>query len=168
MRNTLGLVALGVIVAIALVSVLGAQDVPASPATQAPSASTIWNFHFAGRKRRGDVIELVQLDDPKYGGKALVMTHLEMRIPQSTRVQLEEFWQAPDKKQREGKSAWARRVIRGDPFSAGFLDSTTEWIIVNYDSNSGIVFAPATRPSLEVTFGGGEVEIWADGYWTAR
>jgi len=167
MRNTLGLLVLGALVAVPLVSVLDAQDAPGSPHAQSPSASQIWNFHFEGKKKRGDVIELAQLDDPKYGGKALVITHLEMRIPQSMRFEVEEFWQEPDKKQRDGKPAWARRVLRGSAFSAGILDSTSEWIIVNYDSNTGIVFAPATRPSIELTFGNGELEIWAEGYWAA-
>lgn len=165
MRNTLGLLIVGALVAVPLVSVLDAQDAPASPHAQLPSASQIWNFHFAGKKRRGDVIELVQLDDAKYGGKALVVTHLEMRIPQSMRVQLEEFWQELDKKQKDGKAAWSRRTVRGEAFSAGVIDSTSEWILVSYDSNTGIVFAPATRPSLEITFGGGDLEIWAEGYW---
>jgi hypothetical protein len=120
MRNTLGLLVLGALVAVPLVSVLDAQDSPASPHAQMPSASQIWNFHFEGKRKRGDVIELLQLDDPKYGGP---------------------------------------------PLSAGFLDSTSEWIVVNYDSNTGIVFAPATRPSLELTFGSGDLEIWAEGYW---
>ncbi len=167
MRNTLGLLVLGALVAVPLVSVLEAQDAPASPHSQLPSVSRVWNFHYAGKKRRGDVIELVQLDDAKYGGKALVITHLEMRIPQSMRLQLEEFWQEPDKKQRDGKPAWARRVIRGEAFSAGVLDSTSEWILANYDSTTGIAFASATRPSLEVTFGSGDLEIWAEGYWAA-
>lgn len=165
MRNTLGLAALGAVAAITLVSVLDAQDAPASPGAQAPSASRIWNFHFAGKKRRGDVIEMAQLDDPKHGGKALVVTHLEMRIPNSMKIELEEFRQEPDKKQRDGKPAWARKVRRGYPFSAGILDSTSEWIIVNYDSNTGILFDPGTRPSLELTLGSGELEIWAEGYW---
>jgi len=166
MRNTLGLLVVGAIVAVALVSVLDAQDSPASPAARMPSASQLWNFHFEGKKRRGDMIELVQLDDPKYGGKALVMTHLELRIPQSMRVQLWEYWQEPDKRQRDAKPQWARRVLRGEAFSAGKIDSTSDWIIVNYDSTTGIVFAPATRPSLELTFGGGNLEVWAEGYWT--
>jgi hypothetical protein len=163
MRNTLGLAALGLVVAVTLVSVLDAQDSPSAPAT--PSASDIWNFHFTGKKRRGEVIELVQLDDPKHGGKALVITHLEMRIPNSMKIELAEFVQEPDKKQRDGKPAWARKVKRGDPFSAGFHDSTSEWLIVNYDSNTGIVFSPGSRPSLELTLGGGDLEVWAEGYW---
>jgi hypothetical protein len=167
MRNTLGLAALGVVAAITLVSVLDAQDAPASPGAQAPAASQLWNYHYEGKKRRGDVIELAQLDDPKYGGKSLVITHLEMRIPNSMRIELEEFRQEPDKKQRDGKPAWARKVRRGAAFSAGFLDSTSEWIIVNYDSNTGIVFDAGTRPSLELTLGGGELEVWAEGYWAA-
>jgi len=167
MRNTLGLAALGVVAAITLVSVLDAQDAPASPGAQAPAASQLWNYHYQGKKRRGDVIELAQLDDPKYGGKALVITHLEMRIPNSMRIELEEFRQEPDKKQRDGKPAWARKVRRGAAFSAGFLDSTSEWIIVNYDSNTGIVFDAGTRPSLELTLGGGELEVWAEGHWAA-
>jgi hypothetical protein len=159
------MLALGTIAAVTLVSVLVAQDPPMSPGGVAPSAAGIWNYHYAGRKRRGDVIELVQLDDPKYGGKSLVITHLEMRIPNSMRMELEEFRQDPEKKQRDGKPLWVRKVRRGDPFSAGILDSTSEWIIVNYDSNTGMVFEPGTRPSLELTLGGGELEVWAEGYW---
>jgi hypothetical protein len=164
MRKTLGLAALGALVLIPLVSVLDAQD-SAAPKMDAPSAAHLFNFHFEGKKRRGEVIELVQLDDPKYGGKALVITHLEMRIPQSMRAQLEEWWQEPNKKQRDGKPQWSKRVLRGDAFSTGLLDSTSEWIIINYDSRSGIVFAPATRPSIEINFGSGDLEVWADGYW---
>jgi hypothetical protein len=163
MRNHFGLVALSLLVAIILVSVLDAQDSPSAPA--APSASHLWNFHFAGKKRRGEVIELSQLDDPKHGGKALVITHLEMRIPNSMRIELAEFVQEPDKKQRDGKPMWARKVKRGDPFSTGLHDSTSEWIMVHYDSNTGIVFTPGSRPSLELTLGGGDLEIWAEGYW---
>jgi hypothetical protein len=165
MRNTLGLLAIGALAAFTLVSVLGAQDSPASPSTPVPSASHLWNYHFVGKKKRGDVIELVQLDDPKYGGKALVVTHLEMRLPQSMRVDIEEFWQEPAKKQRDGKPFWERRVLRGSALNSGFLDSTSEWVIVNYDSRAGIVFAPNTRPSIELTLGSGELEIWAEGYW---
>jgi hypothetical protein len=166
MRNNIGLLVLGALVAIVLVSALDAEDTPAS-SPGFPSASRIWNFHFAGKKKRGDVIELAQLDDPKYGGKALVITHLEMRLSPSVRVQLQEHWQEVDKKGRDGKPLWGRRVIRDEAFSAGVIDSTTEWVIVHYDSNTGIVLAPATRPSLEVSFGNGDVEIWAEGYWAA-
>jgi hypothetical protein len=165
MRNTLGLILLGAIAAVTLVSVLGAQDAPSAPGARAPDASHIWNFHFEGKKKRGDVIELVQLDDPKYSGKALVITHLELRLSQSMRTELELFWQETDKKQRDGKPMWTRKVLRGEAFSAGFIDSTSEWIIVNYDSNTGIVFAPFTRPSIEITFGAGDMEVWAEGYW---
>jgi hypothetical protein len=166
MRTSLGLLALGAVAAVALVSVLGAQETPSSPGMQPkPSASALWNFHFLGKKRRGDVVELIQLDDPKFSGKALVMTHLEMRMPQSIRLELTEYWQEPDKKQRDGKPAWARKPVRSDRFSAGVLDSTSEWLIANYDSNTGIVFDANTRPSLEVTFGSGDIEIWAEGYW---
>ncbi len=165
MRNTLGILALGMVAAVTLVSVLVAQDAPLAPGSAGPTASGIWNYHYAGKKRRGDVIEMIQLDDPKYSGKALVITHLEMRIPNSVRVELEEFRQDPGKKQRDGKPLWSRKVRRGEAFSAGILDSTSEWIIVNYDSNTGIVFDPSTRPSLELTFGSGDVAIWAEGYW---
>jgi hypothetical protein len=165
MRNTLGILALGTVAAVTLVSVLAAQDAPVAPGGPVPSASGIWNFHFAGKKRRGDVIELVQLDDPKYSGKALVLTHLEMRIPNSMRIELEEFRQDPDKKQRDGKPFWTRNVRRGWAFGTGILDSTSEWIMVNYDSNTGMVFDPGTRPSVELTLGSGDLEIWAEGYW---
>jgi len=165
MRNTLGILALGTIAAVTLVSVLSAQDAPVAPGSAGPSVSGIWNFRYAGKKRRGDVIEMAQLDDPKHSGKALVITHLEMRIPNSVRIELEEFRQDGDKKQRDGKPLWARKVRRSDAFSVGILDSTSEWIMVNYDSHTGIVFDPGTRPSLELTLGTGNVEIWAEGYW---
>jgi len=171
MRNNLGLVALGALGAITLVSVLGAQEaqkpVTAPPtASVLPDASMIWNYYYAGKKKRGDVIELARLDDPVYGGKALVITQIEIRIPQSTRLELQEYRQDAQKKQRDGAPGWKKIVRRGEALmSAGFIDSTSQWLLSGYGSLVGCVFDPGTRPSLEVTFGGGDMEIWAEGYW---
>jgi hypothetical protein len=164
MRITLGIAALGFLTAITLVSVLGAQEEEkktVAPHASAPDASHLWNFHFVGRKKRGDVIELEQLDDPKHSGQALVVTHLELRLRQSMRMEIVEFRPDPKKKQSDGKPMWEKITRRGEAFSAGFLDSTSEWLIANYDSRTGTIFDPGTRPSLEVTFGSGEIEIWA-------
>ncbi|HEX5136144.1 MAG TPA: hypothetical protein VFY93_04170 [Planctomycetota bacterium] len=171
MRNNLCLVALGALGAIALVSALGAQEtqkpVTAPPTTALlPDASLIWNYYYSGKKKRGDVIELERLDDPAHGGKALVITHIEIRMPQSTRMELQEYRQDPQKKQRDGSPGWTKAVRRGEALtSTGFIDSTSQWVLAGYGSLVGCVFDPGTRPSLEVTFGGGDVEIWAEGYW---
>jgi hypothetical protein len=128
----------------------------------ATDASFLWNFHFAGKKKKGDVIELVQLDDAKYSGKALVVTHLGLRLSQSMRMELQEY------RQDAAKKAWAKTVRRGEAFSAGMLDHTNSWILADYDSRSGIVFEAGTRPSLELTFGSGDLEVWAEGYWALK
>ncbi len=168
MRNNLGLVAFGALAALVLVSVLGAQEERPSVAplpARMTDASLIWNFYYTGKRNKGDVIELVQLDDPSCSGKALVITHIEICMPQSTRMELQEYRKDPEKK-REGKLAWSKEVRRGEALtSTGFRDSTSQWLLAGYGSLTGIVFDPGTRPSLEVTFGGGDVEVWAEGYW---
>jgi len=169
MRNNLGLVAFGALAALVLVSVLGAQE--ERPPSVAPlpvptvDTSLIWNFYYSGKRNKGDVIELAQLDDPSRGGKSLVITHIEICMPQSTRMELQEYRRDAEKK-REGKLAWSKEVKRGEALtSTGVRDSTSQWLVASYSSLIGIVFDPGTRPSLEVTFGGGEIEVWAEGYW---
>jgi hypothetical protein len=171
MRITLGIAALGILAAVTLVSVLRAQEEEkksVTPHAGAPDASHLWNFHFAGRKKRGDVIEMAQLDDPKHSGHALIVTHMELRLRQSMRMELVEFRPDAKKKQPDGKPMWNKTTRRSEAFSAGVIDSTSEWVMVNYDTYTGTVFDPGTRPSLEVTFGSGEIEIWAEGYWATR
>ena len=119
----------------------------------------IWNFHFHGKKRRGDVLELVKPEDMR--GRTLVVTKLELRMRQSTRVRVIEHEKVGE---RRGKPVWKKRIRRSELFSIGTIDSTSKWVVSDYDSLYGLKFAPGSRPAVEVTFGGGEMAVYAEGY----
>jgi len=126
--------------------------------------SMIWNFHFEGKKRKGDFLELTE---PKEGrNRTLVITKLEMRMRQSTRIRVIEHNQSEDKVTRRGKPLWTKTVRRSELFSLGKVESTSKWVQSDYDSLTGIKFKPGARPALEITQGGGEMAIYAEGYWS--
>ena len=121
----------------------------------------IWNFHFRGKKRRGEVLELVKPEEMV--GRTLVITKLELRMRQSTRLQVIEHQKIGE---RRGKPIWKKRVRRSDLFSIGTIDSTSKWVVSDYSSLYGLKFEPGSRPAVEVTLGGGEMAIYAEGYWS--
>ena len=128
----------------------------------------IFNFHYHEKVKRGEFIELAQLDSQENRGRTLVITNLELRMRQSTRVQVVEHRKDKTKKRRDGKPFWNKTVRRGDGFSVGDFDSTTKWVKSGFNTLVGMKFDPGTRPSIEVTQGSGEIWIYAEGYYSRR
>jgi len=121
----------------------------------------IWNYHFHGKQKRGQVLELVKPDQGR--GRTLVITKLELRMRQSTRVQVIEHQKLGE---RRGKPVWKKTIRRSELFSIGAMDSTSKWVVSDYGSLHGLKFAPGSRPAIEVTLGGGEMAVYAEGYWS--
>lgn len=122
----------------------------------------VWNFHYEGKKKGGEFLELLTPEEGRE--RALVITHLEMRVRQSTQVQVVEH----RKVKRQGKEVWEKAVRRSELFSLGTLDSTTQYIASGFDSTVGMRFDGGTRPALEITSGGGEMAVYAEGYWSRK
>ena len=116
----------------------------------------MWSFHFEGKKRKGDFLELAQSD-----GRTLVITHLEVRMRQTMRLAVVEHKSVNNK----GKQAWKKKLRRSELFSIGHLDGTTKYSISQYKSDIGMKFGEDMRPSLEITQGGGDMAVYAEGYW---
>lgn len=118
----------------------------------------IWNFHWEGEKKGGQFLELLPGLDKE--GRRLTITHLEMVVGQSTEVQVVQHRKTPQEK------AWKKTVRRSALFSLGQLDSTTRFVLSGYSSLVGITFDAYSRPALEVTKGGGDLAVYAEGYWS--
>lgn len=142
----------------------GTEPQAALPGIGVLEPDRIWNFHFEGAKRRGDFLELAALDADEHRGQVLVMTHLAMSLPHSTRLQVVEFHREGDDDGKR-KTPWKKRVRRSEAFSLGWMDSTSKDILAGQSSLVGLKFEPGTRPTLEVTQGGGDIAIYAEGYW---
>jgi hypothetical protein len=138
----------------------------ADPLARRVGVDQIWNFHYHEKARKGQFIELAQLDTQKSRGRSLVITHLEVRTRQSMRVQVVEHRKDKQKVQRDGKPYWNKKVRRGEGFSLGDMDSTTKQIRSGYSTLVGMKFDPGTRASIEVTQGTGPIWIYAEGYWS--
>lgn len=138
----------------------------ADPLPQRVSVDQIWNFHHHEKVRKGQFIELAKLDTQKSQGRSLVITHLEVRTRQSMRVQVVEHRRDPVKVQRDGKPYWNKKIRRGEGFSLGELDHTTQQVRSGYSTLVGMKFDPGTRAALEVTQGSGPIWIYAEGYWS--
>ncbi|MHC4550781.1 MAG: hypothetical protein ACYTEZ_18635 [Planctomycetota bacterium] len=139
----------------------------ADPVVRLPvGVAQIWNFHYHEKVRKGNFIELAQLDSQEARGRSLVITHLELRMRQSTRVQVVEHRKDARKVRRDGKPLWNKKVRRGEGFSLGLMDSTTKQISSGYSTLVGMKFDPGTRASIEVTQGSGPIWIYAEGYWS--
>ena len=135
------------------------------PPTFPPAPGDIWNFHFYGKKKRGDVIEFLEANELQQ--RYLIITHLEIRVRQSTRVQLIEHRKKKKRKSAGGGTHWVKTVRRSELFSLGWQDSTSKYVASGYSTYVGMKFEPRIRPAIEVTFGGGEMAIYAEGYWSA-
>lgn len=124
----------------------------------------IWNFHFHGKKKRGEFVEFL---DPNEGRQRhLMITHLEVRVRQSTRFQMVEHRKVKKRKSAGGGTRWKKHVRRSELFGLGWQDATSRYVASGYSSIVGMKFDPGTRPALEVTFGGGEMAVYAEGYWS--
>ena len=122
----------------------------------------MWSFHFEGKKRNGDFLELAQPDaDTSKNGRTLVITHLEIRMRQTMRLAVVEHESVTVK----GKQKWNKKLRRSELFSIGYLDGSTKYSISQYKSDLGMKFGPTSRPSLEITQGGGDMAVYAEGYW---
>lgn len=118
----------------------------------------IWNFNWEGKKKSGQFLEL--LPDLDKQGRRLTITHLELRVGQSTEVQVVQHRKGPQERQ------WKKTVRRGPLFSLGMLDSTTRYVASGYSSLVGMAFDEYCRPAIEVTEGGGDLAVYAEGYWS--
>jgi len=122
----------------------------------------MWNFHFEGKKRKGDILELAQPDAERENeGRTLVITHLEIRMRQTMRLSVIEH----QKIRHQGKDGWKKVLRRSELFSVGWLDGTTKYAVSQYKSDVGMKFGPKSRPSLQITQGGGDMAVYAEGYW---
>ena len=137
---------------------------PALPGVGVLDPDRIWNFHFDGKKRKGDFLELAALDAPEHRGRVLVLTHLVMSLPHGTRVEVVEFHRDGAEEGQE-KAPWKKRVRRSEAFSAGWVDSTSKGVLTGQSSLVGLKFGPMTRPTLAITQGGGDIAVYAEGYW---
>ena len=118
--------------------------------------SRMWSFHFEGKKRKGEFLELAQPD-----GRTLIITHLEVRMRQTMRLAVTEHKRIKVR----GKDTWKKTVRRSELFSIGYLDGTTKYAVSQYKSDIGMKFTKDMRPSLEITQGGGDMAVYAEGYW---
>ena len=135
-----------------------AEVVPGRPVLD---PALIWNFHFQGTKRAGDFLEFLTPEEGRQ--RTLVITQIDLRLPQSTRAQVVEHRPV----RQQGKEGWKKIVRRSDPFSLGTLDSATRAVMSTFVGLPGMKFDGGTRPSLEITEGSGEIAVYAEGYWSA-
>ena len=137
---------------------------PKSPAPEVMDPSRVWNFHFEGKKRRGEFIEFLEAGESR--GRTLMITHLELRVRTSTRAALIEHYQVARKKKNGGGMMWRKRLRRSELFSLGWPEATTQYMASGYGSLVGMKFDAANRPAIEITFGGGMMAVYAEGYWS--
>ena len=122
----------------------------------------LWSYHFEGKQRKGEFLELAQPDAMRRGkGRTLVITHLEVRMRQTMRLSVVEH----ERIRVKGKDKWKKILRRSELFSMGRLDNTSKFMISNYTSDIGMTFGPDSRPSLEIRQGGGDMAVYAEGYW---
>jgi len=129
---------------------------------QGMSTAQMWSFHYEGKQKKGEFLELAQPDAQRQNeGRTLIITHLEVRMRQTMRAAVVEH----SKTRVRGKDGWKKKLRRSELFSIGWLDGTTKYAVSQYKSDVGMKFGPTTRPSLEITQGGGDMAVYAEGYW---
>jgi len=135
----------------------GSKTVADPPAKKDPRdyVDRIWNFHWEGSKNNGDVLELAKCE-----GRTLVITHFELRQRITMRVAIVEYFKPPKKKR------WKSRVRRSDWFSLGGREATSKFMGSGFSTYTGMKFGAWTRPSLVITQGGGDLAVYAEGYWS--
>ena len=160
-RGLLTAMACCVAIGFGAVVATGGEETKSTAQFDKIDTSMIWNFHYEGKKKKGSILELTKPKDAK--NRTLVITKLELRMRQSTRVRLIEHNPLGE---RRGKKLWKKVVRRSELFSLGKIESTSKWVVADYDSLMGIKFNPGARPSLELTQGGGDIAVYAEGYWS--
>jgi len=135
-----------------------AVPVKQRPVTPRIDVDSIWRYSYEGKQSKGSFLQLADPDGEEGGGRTLVITQIEIRMRQTMRVRL-----VSHKKLDDG--GWKREVVRGELLSVGWLDTTSKYMASAYSGWVGIQFKPGTRPSLEFRQGGGDITIYAEGYW---
>lgn len=136
---------------------------PSIPVNTLVNTNQIWGFNFHGKIKRGRFLELARPDEKN---RTLVITQIEMRFTRSTRIAVVAHRKDPQRKRANGKSVWKKEIRRGGHFSLGYIESTSQYLMAGYGGLIGMAFPPNTRPSLECTLGGGEIAVYAEGYWS--
>ncbi len=131
------------------------------PVRNTVDPNMIWNFQFEGKKRRGQFIELLRADEAR--GRALMITHLELRTRTSTRLAIVEHRKV-GKKRKDG--GFKKYIRRSELFSLGWPEATTQYVASGFSTLIGMKFEAGTRPAIEVTLGGGNMAVYAEGYWS--
>ena len=156
------LVCLGAVMAQGSEETKTAERKPGPMLREQIDTTRMWSFHFEGKKKRGEFLELAQPDlERQDEGRTLVITHLEVRMRQTMRMSVVEH----TKFSRKGKDAWKKKLRRSELFSIGWLDGTTKYMASQYKSDVGMKFGPDSRPSLEIRQGSGDMAVYAEGYW---
>ena len=136
----------------------------AKPPPDVYDPNLLWNFHFEGKKKKGDFVEF--LTEKEARGRVLVITHMDLRIRQSTRVAVVEHRKVARKKKFGGGKFWKKFLRRSELFSLGWRESSSQYTVSGFSLRAGMKFEPDVRPSLEITHGGGEMAVYAEGYWS--
>lgn len=156
------LVFLGAVMAQGSEETKTSERTPGQIIRQPVTTDRMWSFHFEGKKRKGEFLELAQPDAQRQNeGRTLIITHLEVRMRQTMRTSVVEY----QKTRVRGKDGWKKKLRRSELFSIGYLDGTTKYARSEYKSDVGMKFGPDTRPSLQITQGGGDMAVYAEGYW---
>jgi len=163
---SLGL-ALGVVFAQEKETKSTAKPIPEQPpAYPRVDVDSVWHFHYEGKQRKGDLLQLADPEGEEGQGRTLVITQLEVRMRVTMRARLVSHHRLDTKK--NGKNVWAKEIVRSELFSLGWLDGTSKYMAWNYSGWVGIPFAVGTRPSLEFRQGGGDIAVYAEGYWVRK
>lgn len=128
----------------------------ARPVRNIVDPDMIWNFHFEGKKKRGQFIEFLSAHEAR--GRTLMITHFELRTRTSTRVAIVEH--------RKVGTRFKKYIRRSELFSLGWPEATTQYVASGFSTLIGMKFGPRTRPAIEVTLGGGNMAVYAEGYWS--
>ena len=70
------------------------------------------------------------------------------------------------KKKFGGGKFWKKFLRRSELFSLGWRESSSQYTVSGFSLRVGMKFEPDVRPSLEITQGGGEMAVYAEGYWS--
>ncbi len=136
----------------------------AKPPPDVYDPNLLWNFHFEGKKKKGTFVEL--LTEKEARGRVLVITHMDLRIRQSTRVAVVEHRKVQRKKKFGGGKFWKKFLRRSELFSLGWRESSSQYTVSGFSLRAGMKFEADVRPALEITHGGGEMAVYAEGYWS--
>ena len=106
------------------------------------------------------------LTEKEARGRVLVITHMDLRIRQSTRVAVVEHRKVQRKKKFGGGKFWKKFLRRSELFSLGWRESSSQYTVSGFSLRAGMKFEADVRPALKITQGGGEMAVYAEGYWS--